>query len=145
MQPKTTQELQKQFMSEHAAEFRHFARLLLTTSAGMLALMAGLASQRQPGVAWPDLAETAFQAGWALLAVSLLSGLAVQWLEAMRLLDDAEFLKQLEIQEEAQGTRWDEPRLFRRLPQRRLAWYFRVQTGCFLGSVVALTAALLWR
>lgn len=123
-------------VAEHHAEYVAFTRLLLTTSAGTLALLAGLA-QRQTEA--QPLAETAFRLGWCCLCLSLLFGLALQWLLVMQPLKDAHRAK--DAMRDANRTQL----VMHRPPAKRQMAYLACQFGFFAAAFVALTASLFWR
>lgn len=129
-------DLMNRLMAEHHAEYVAFTRLLLTTSAGTLALLAGLAQRQTES---QPLAETAFRLGWCCLCLSLLFGLALQWLLVMQPLRDAG---------RASAAMRDESRttaVIHRPPEKRQTAYLACQFGFFAAAFVALTASLLWR
>jgi hypothetical protein len=139
MEPKSALELERDLMTHHASEYVAFTRTLLTTSAGTLALLAGLATQRATSLT--PVAETAFRVGWLCLCTSLLCGLALQWLVVLQPLNHANLVK-------SQNTAAAAPlsptsNLLRRRPQRRAQWFLFAQVAGFVSAFAALTVAMM--
>lgn len=121
-----------------------FTRTLLTTAAATLALIAGLSNPQGQSSPLPPLADIAFRVGWCSLCLSVLVGLALQWVAVMTPLKHAHEIEKLEALAVAQ-TEQTAPVVFRRLPLKRQTYYLHCQVLFFCLAFAGLTTALMLR
>lgn len=140
----TSQDLNHKLLNQHHDRLQEWSKHLLTMSAGILGLWAGLQANlplMPAGWHWaPRLV-------WASMALSLCAGLWQQWANAMEPLLSARTAAKI-TQEAALQVQVDAPNAplqLRRPPTRGARIALRLQTISFLCSFLILTVVVMLR
>lgn len=138
-------DLHQKLLNQHYDRLQEWSKHLLTMSAGILGLWAGLQANLPVPAASLYLAPKLV---WGLMALSLCAGVWQQWAAAeapLRALRKAEQMLQARPPQAQDAAQPAEPLLLRQPPGRGQRIALHLQIGCFLGSFLTLTVVMMLR